>query len=117
MGAVAHRHHLGQAMRNPWESTNEGETECRGCGEAADRAVRIQGAWADIPLCRDCVDDLTTICPQCEQRIWQARGVRLYTTSSLYCDSCAKQHPVVADDRNRAAWADEARDEMNERRR
>jgi hypothetical protein len=103
-------------MKNPYESTNEGETECRGCGEPADGAMRIQGTYFDTPLCGDCKDDLTTICPGCEQRIWQARGYRIYSTASLYCERCAKQHPAVAESVEADARADE-RDSFNEARR
>ena len=50
-------------------------------------------------LCADHAHDLLTDCAgDCGRVIWQADGWRLYDSSSLYCQSCASQHPVWADD-------------------
>src|SRR5688572_881234 len=104
-------------MRNPHEHTNPDAVECRGCGEEADGCTRIQGTFYDIPLCRDCHDDLTCLCPSCDQRIWQARGTRLYATSSLYCDKCSAHNRAVAESVDADLRADEQADSFNERRR
>lgn len=104
-------------MINPHEHTHADETECRGCGEPADYAVMLQGGFYPIALCRDCKDDMTTICPSCDQRIWQARGTRLYATSNLYCDKCVKQNSAAVADLDRSARRDESRDDFEQRRR
>src|SRR5688572_30557278 len=104
-------------MLNPHEHTNPDAVECRGCGEEADGCTRIQGTFMEIPLCRDCQDDLTAICPSCDQRIWQTRGTRLYSTSNLYCEKCVKQNNAVAASVDADLKADEQADHFNEFRR
>lgn len=75
-------------MIDPINTTEDDGTECQGCGEAADVAVRVVGRAYPVPLCRDCQDDLLTACASCERTIWQAEGKRTFNTASLYCRHC-----------------------------
>lgn len=88
---------------------------CEGCGDAAAESVRVQGRMSDVPLCRECLHDLTTICPQCAQRFWQGEGQRI-EGNSLHCSRCAATHPVIVGELAAQLAADEARDEFNRTR-
>jgi hypothetical protein len=74
--------------------------ECQGCGESGDAVagpVMVVGRSYPVPLCRECEDNLTFICPDCDRRIWTEQGIRVYSTANLYCGPCGRQHPAVAE--------------------
>lgn len=107
-------------MRDPRETTAMDGAACVICGDDAVWAPTIaEGSLLkDVPLCGDCTDDKTAICPGCDHRIWQADGVRVYSTPDLYCRPCAdkKEAAFVA------GWLSEHRrdvnrDDFNDRRR
>jgi len=86
---------------------------CAECGDNAIALVAITTGTQtkDVPLCGAC-HDLVTLCPGCDRYIWQEDGYRVYSTASLYCSSCAHQQPGLILERERAARADEVRDDV-----
>ncbi len=100
-------------MRDPMNTTSLDGAECALCGDDAVWAPAVNGT--DTPLCGDCSDDQTTVCPDCHTRIYQQDGVRLYATPSLYCASCAAQHPALILGREAASRADVDRDDQRRR--
>lgn len=93
---------------------------CRECGtEDNVSEVPIQNfTGIDVfPLCGSCCADQVTACPDCKELIWQDEGIRVFTSSNLYCTACAKQHGVVVQGLEQAARIDVDRDEFNITRR
>lgn len=97
------------------DTTRFDGAECRGCGEPASHPVRVVGGFADVPLCRDCRDQLTTKCPECERTIWQKDGARI--GSELFCEVCYAKHPVICGATMAEIRADEQQDDFNRSRR
>ena len=91
--------------------------ECETCGEEATREATLVGRGAPVFLCRDCFDDVTTLCADCDRRIWQDEGYRIYASPNLYCESCTRKHPGLAWGRQQEAKRDEDRDDFNRVRR
>ena len=86
---------------------------CKECGDDADLITALEGR--DVPLCAVCYTDQTTICPRCEQRIWQSEGYRACSTPDLYCGTCHNKIETAL--MTATLLPDERRDDMNERRR
>jgi hypothetical protein len=92
---------------------------CHMCGDDAVWMPMIaEGSiLVDRPLCGGCTDDLTTLCPTCDHRIWQADGVRIYSSPDLYCRTCAEAHPAMRLSADRESRRDIARDDSFDGRR
>jgi hypothetical protein len=89
---------------------------CVNCGDDADGLQLLQGHMHPSAFCGSCLDHVE-LCPSCEQHFWGPDGYRIYRTSSNYCPRCALQHPEIVVGREWELRRDEARDEMNDRRR
>jgi hypothetical protein len=94
---------------DPMNTTERDGAPCSLCGDDAVWSPLVNGH--EINLCGDCTDDQTTVCPSCHTRIYQQDGIRLYSTTSLYCASCAHQHPALIEGREAASCADVDRDD------
>lgn len=80
---------------------------CDVCGEdRVTRVLSIHGMTDPYRLCRECEHDDTAICGQCGVRLFQEDGVRLYSSPTLFCSSCASQHPAIVDGLHRELMAD-----------
>jgi len=92
---------------DPLNTTEHDGAACALCGDDAVWSPSVMGT--DTPLCGDCTDDHTTICPGCHTRLYQRDGVRLYDSPRLYCSSCAA--PELIQDSEAASRADVDRDD------
>ena len=89
----------GFAMSTGTEMEIEMETEiaignlCEKCGGAvfdSDCIVEFDG----MKLCAECFDDMTAICPSCQDRIWQDEFVEMKThtgENETVCPSCLER--------------------------
>lgn len=85
---------------------------CDRCGDDSVWAPTIlEGSrFSDVPLCGACTDDLTTICPDCNHRIWQQDGIRITGSPDLYCRQCASRDATLTAEFIRESRRDEAND-------
>lgn len=96
-----------------WKSTepNEPGPACELCGDRANWAIPVQGSdHYPVFLCEKCEHDKLCNCEDCGDVIWQKDGIRVYSSPSLYCHSCAAKHPQLILGREIEAKRDEERD-------
>ena len=82
---------------------------CHGSDDVADYTLTEFGGVISRRLCADCAHDSLATCGDCQAVIWADEGIRIYGTSTLFCESCAAQHPKVILGRELDARLDEAR--------
>lgn len=102
-------------MTDSCNTTTMDGAPCDRCGDDAVWAPTIlEGSrLSDVSLCGACTDDLTTLCPDCQHRIWQADGLRITGSPDLHCRDCAKRDANLTAEFIRES----RRDEMNDSRR
>ena len=95
------------------DTTRDDGAACECCGADAVWMPEVMtgGTRAVTPLCGECSDHQTTLCPTCHRRIWQQDGVRIFCSGDLYCAPCAAEHPGLIRGREAASRADVDRDD------
>src|SRR5688572_19972283 len=86
---------------------------CELCGDSATCAKPIQGFDHPMPLCDRCDDTQVAECADSDCGAWflADQGVRIYSTSSLYCPQCAREHDRVMEGLERESRRDMDRDD------
>lgn len=82
---------------DPLETTRDDGAACYECGDDAVIGVLLQGHTHDVPLCGNCAENAVTDCAGCDQAIWSRHGIRLFSSSRLYCQRCVESVPGMVD--------------------
>lgn len=101
-------------MMNEIEHDHSEPDTCEHCERwqgvsLCDYSVINGNSVAVVKYCADCAHDHLAQCEDCKALMFADEGIRIYGTSTLFCESCAAKHPKVILGREMDARLDEAR--------